>query len=80
MTVGEITEQLDVGQSTVSHHLAKLAGIRCVLVERIGTQSHWRVNTACIDAFPSAAELIMSRTKPPDFDQLDVDQRGDADD
>ena len=28
MTVGEITAELDVGQSTISHHLAKLADVR----------------------------------------------------
>jgi len=61
MTVGEITAQLDVGQSTVSHHLAKLAEVRFLLVERSGTQSYWRVNEACISAFPSAAEIILGR-------------------
>jgi len=61
MTVGEVTEALDVGQSTISHHLAKLAEVRFLLVERTGTQSHWRVNDACISAFPSAAEIILGR-------------------
>ena len=66
MSVGEITDRLDVGQSTVSHHLAKLAQVRFVLVERVGTSSQWRHNEACISAFPSAAELIMGRV-PADF-------------
>lgn len=61
MTTGEITESVDVGQSTVSHHLAKLAEVRFILVERIGTASLWRVNEACIGSFPSAAEVIMGR-------------------
>ena len=68
MTVGEITAGLDVGQSTVSHHLAKLADVGFVFVERTGTQSHWRVNDACITAFPSAAEIVLGRI-PPDFTQ-----------
>ena len=59
MSVGEITDRLDVGQSTVSHHLAKLAEVRFVLVERVGTSSQWRTNDACISEFPSAAEVIM---------------------
>ncbi len=63
MTVGELTARLDVGQSTVSHHLAKLAEVRFVLVEHVGTSSRWRVNHACIGAFPSAAEVVMGR--PP---------------
>lgn len=66
MSVGEITERLDVGQSTVSHHLAKLAEVRFVLVERVGTSSRWRHNEACISAFPSAAEVIMGRV-PEEF-------------
>jgi DNA-binding transcriptional ArsR family regulator len=66
MTVGEITEQLDVGQSTVSHHLATLAEVRFVLVEHVGTSSRWRVNQACLDCFPSAAEMVMGRV-PTEF-------------
>ncbi|MGI9643774.1 MAG: ArsR/SmtB family transcription factor, partial [Ilumatobacteraceae bacterium] len=61
MTVGEITAARDVGQSTVSHHLAKLAEVRFVLVEHVGTSSRWRVNHSCIDCFPSAAEMVMGR-------------------
>ena len=66
MTVGEITDRLDVGQSTVSHHLAKLAEVRFVLVERQGTASHWRVNEVCIDRFPSAAQVILGHI-PDEF-------------
>ena len=59
MAVGEITEALDVGQSTVSHHLAKLAEVRFVVVENVGTSSYWRVNAGCLAAFPTAAEVVM---------------------
>ena len=61
MTVGEITEELDVGQSTVSHHLAKLAAVGFVQVDHVANSSLWRVNNCCIEAFPSAAEVIMGR-------------------
>ena len=61
LTVGQITEQLDVGQSTVSHHLAKLADVRFVIVQRSGTSSHWAINKACIEGFPSAVDVIMGR-------------------
>ena len=64
LSVGEITERRDVGQSTVSHHLAKLADVRFVLVEREGTSSWWRVNDACIGCFPSAADVVMGRIDP----------------
>ena len=61
LTVGDITAALDVGQSTISHHLAKLAEVGFVLVEHVGTSSRWRVNSECLDCFPSAAEMIMGR-------------------
>ena len=61
MPGAKITERLDVGQSTTSHHLAKLAEVGFVHVERIGTSSHWRVNERCLSCFPSAAEVVMGR-------------------
>ena len=61
MTVGEITDLLDVGQSTTSHHLAKLAEVGFVLVDRVGTSSLWQVNDRCLSCFPSAAEVVMGR-------------------
>jgi len=68
MTVGEITSALDVGQSTISHHLAKLADVRFVFVENVATSSFWRVNSACLAAFPSAVEMVMGKV-PDDFTQ-----------
>jgi len=61
MTVGEIVEQVDVGQSTVSTHLRKLAETCFVLVEHTGTSSLFRVNESCIGCFPSASEVVMGR-------------------
>jgi DNA-binding transcriptional ArsR family regulator len=61
MTVGEIVDRLDVGQSTVSHHLKVLAATCFVLVEHEGTASYFRINERCLDRFPSAAELVMGR-------------------
>ena len=66
LSVGQITDALDVGQSTVSHHLRKLAEVGFVQVEHVGTSSLWRVNEACIECFPSAAEMVMGRV-PDDF-------------
>jgi DNA-binding transcriptional ArsR family regulator len=59
MTVGELVEAVDVGQSTVSHHLKLLADVGFVLVERQGTSSLYRVNEHCLACFPSAAEVVM---------------------
>ncbi|NNE13128.1 MAG: transcriptional regulator [Ilumatobacter sp.] len=66
MAVGEITAALDVGQSTVSHHLARLAEVGFVHVEHVATSSRWSVNAACIAAFPSAAEMVMGNV-PADY-------------
>jgi DNA-binding transcriptional ArsR family regulator len=56
MTVGAITAEVRVGQSTVSEHLKVLAGVRFVLAERQGTATYYRVNDACVQCFPSAAD------------------------
>jgi len=64
MTVGAITAELDVGQSTVSEHLKILAGVRFVLAERRGTAAYYRVNDACVRCFPSAADIVMGRPVP----------------
>ena len=66
MSVAEMTARIDVGQSTVSHHLAKLAAVGFVLVDHVGTSSLWRVNANCLARFPSAAEVVMGRI-PQDF-------------
>ena len=61
MSVNEIVDAVDVGQSTVSHHLKILGDVRFILVDRQGTTSWWRINDACLDCFPTAAELVMGR-------------------
>ena len=64
MTVGAITAELEVGQSTVSEHLKVLAGVRFVLADRQGTAVYYRVNEACVRCFPSAADIVMGRPVP----------------
>lgn len=64
VTVGELTEALPVGQSTVSHHLAALAAVGFVLVEQRGTSSLYEVNPRCLDCFPGAADVVMGRRPP----------------
>ncbi len=61
MSVGEIVDAVDVGQSTVSHHLKVLGDVRFALVERAGTTSWWRINDRCLACFPTAAEIVMGR-------------------
>ena len=65
MTVGAITAELEVGQSTVSEHLKILTGVRFVLGgARRGVAAYYRVNDACVDCFPSAADIVMGRPVP----------------
>ena len=61
MSVAEIVDAVDVGQSTVSHHLKILGDVRFLLVDREGTSSLWRINENCLGCFPTAAELVMGR-------------------
>jgi DNA-binding transcriptional ArsR family regulator len=63
LRVGELVAALDVGQSTVSEHLRRLAETRFVLVEHRGTSSYFRVNERCIERFPSAIDLIMGKVR-----------------
>jgi DNA-binding transcriptional ArsR family regulator len=64
MTVGEIVSAVGVAQSTVSHHLRTLAEVRFVLVEDRGTARLYRINDACVDCFPTAADVVMGRPVP----------------
>jgi DNA-binding transcriptional ArsR family regulator len=64
MTVGEIVAQVDVGQSTVSEHLKVLAQVRFLLATRRGTATYYRINEACVQCFPSAADIVMGRPVP----------------
>lgn len=64
MSVGEIVAAVQVGQSTVSHHLKQLAEVGFVLVEHRGTASLYRINDACVECFPTAADVVMGRPVP----------------
>jgi DNA-binding transcriptional ArsR family regulator len=64
MTVGTITAELEVGQSTVSEHLKILASVRFVLADKHGTAAYYRINEACVSCFPSAADIVMGRPVP----------------
>jgi DNA-binding transcriptional ArsR family regulator len=64
MPVGEIVAAAGLAQSTVSQHLKVLTEVRFVLVEAVGNARHYRINTTCIDCFPSAADVVMGRPAP----------------
>ena len=64
MNVGEVVGAVDVVQSTVSKHLKVLADVRFVLAEHRGTATYYRINDACVECFPTAADIVMGRPAP----------------
>jgi DNA-binding transcriptional ArsR family regulator len=64
MNVGEIVAAVDVVQSTVSAHLKILAEVRFILADPRGTSTYYRINEACVDCFPTAADLVMGKPAP----------------
>jgi DNA-binding transcriptional ArsR family regulator len=64
MTVGQIVACVEVGQSTVSTHLKRLAEVGFVKAEHRGTASLYRINEACVECFPTAADVVMGRPAP----------------
>jgi L-amino acid N-acyltransferase YncA/DNA-binding transcriptional ArsR family regulator len=59
VTVGELTEQLGISQSTCSHHVRKLADTGFVGVRKHGTATLVSVNPACCTGLPHAADAVM---------------------
>jgi DNA-binding transcriptional ArsR family regulator len=64
MTVGQIVACVEVGQSTVSAHLRRLAEVGFVKAEHRGTASLYRINEACVECFPTAADVVTGRPVP----------------
>jgi DNA-binding transcriptional ArsR family regulator len=74
MNVGEIVAAVSVGQSTVSSHLKVLAEVGFVLAEHRGTATYYRINEACVDCFPTAADIVMGRPVPAQPDPVPAGQ------
>jgi DNA-binding transcriptional ArsR family regulator len=49
MVVGEIGQELDIANSTLSHHLEKLKNEELIAVEREGTFLRYRANTKALE-------------------------------
>jgi|SRR5688572_17696716 DNA-binding transcriptional ArsR family regulator len=64
LPVGRIVAAVGLAQSTVSQHLKILTEVRFVLVEAVGNARHYRINTTCVECFPSAADVVMGRPAP----------------
>lgn len=67
VTVGELTEQLEISQSTCSHHVRKLAEVGLVQVRRKGTATLVSVDVSCCTDMPNVADLVMGLLAPQRF-------------
>src|SRR5918999_3612764 len=63
-TVGALTEQPGISQSTCSHHLRKLADVGGVRLRKKGTSTLVSVNPACCTGLPHAADAVMGMLGP----------------
>jgi DNA-binding transcriptional ArsR family regulator len=59
LTIGDLVARVDIGQSTVSHHVRVLADAGFVIHTRDGTSSRVAVNRACLSALPEAARAVL---------------------
>jgi L-amino acid N-acyltransferase YncA len=57
--IGDLAEQLEISQSTCSHHVRRLADVGFVRVDKVGTSSVVTVNPACCTGLPHAADVVM---------------------
>jgi L-amino acid N-acyltransferase YncA/DNA-binding transcriptional ArsR family regulator len=76
LTVGELTEQLGISQSTASHHVRKLAAVGFVHVTKAGTSTRVTVNEACCTGLPHMADVVMGvvgATRPCCPDDIPAD-------
>jgi len=59
LTIGELVERVEIGQSTVSHHVRVLADAGFIIHARQGTSSSVTVNRSCLSALPDAARAVL---------------------
>jgi DNA-binding transcriptional ArsR family regulator len=64
LTIGELVERVEIGQSTVSHHVRLLAEAGYVAHRRDGTTSRVSVNEDCLSALPDAARAVLGSPRP----------------
>ncbi|TDP88851.1 helix-turn-helix domain-containing GNAT family N-acetyltransferase [Labedaea rhizosphaerae] len=72
ITIGELTEQLGISQSTCSHHVRKLADTGFVRVRKAGTATLVTVNSSCYVGLPHATDVVMGLLSPPPAELKDL--------
>ena len=64
-SVGDLAEQVNLGEPTVSHHLARLREVGLVSLRMAGTQRFYRVNASGLALFKQlAAEIEQTQPLP----------------
>jgi hypothetical protein len=51
-----------------------LAEVRFLLAEHRGPATYYRINEACVDCFPTAADIVMGRPVPAQPDAVPASQ------
>ena len=78
-SVGELTEQLGISQSTCSHHIRRLADVGFVTLRKDRTTTLVSVDPTCCTGLPHAADAVMGMLGPrpccPDDVPTDVTVR-----
>ncbi|WP_106177034.1 helix-turn-helix domain-containing GNAT family N-acetyltransferase [Prauserella shujinwangii] len=64
LTVGALTEQLGISQSTCSHHVRKLADVGFLRLRKEGTATRVWINANCCTGLPHAADAVMGLLAP----------------
>jgi L-amino acid N-acyltransferase YncA/DNA-binding transcriptional ArsR family regulator len=64
VSIGALTEQLGISQSTCSHHVRKLADVGFVQLRKDRTATLVSVNPACCTGLPHAADVVMGVLGP----------------
>ncbi|WP_019816264.1 helix-turn-helix domain-containing GNAT family N-acetyltransferase [Saccharomonospora saliphila] len=64
LTVGALTEQLGVSQSTCSHHVRRLADLGFLSLHKHGTATRVTINQECCTGLPHAADAVMGLLSP----------------
>lgn len=69
--VGELAEQLDLTEPTVSHHISKLHGAMLLNLRMDGNKRYYRLNQSGLDRFKSVVAGIEKLEPEPNTDHKD---------
>ena len=58
-----ILDQMQIAQSTLSHHMKQLTDSKLVLVTKKGRWSYYRINTQTIDSFKEFLDTYKNKSK-----------------